>query len=136
MKNRARVQSQIIFLYYHDLRSAALFYEDVMGLELIEEQGWAKIYRTGRNAFLGIVAGEQGFHQPQERNAVLVTLVVDDAPGWYAHLKSRGVKMLSELQHREGIQIRCFFFEDPGGYTLEIQQFLKPDLADIFHGNT
>jgi catechol 2,3-dioxygenase-like lactoylglutathione lyase family enzyme len=135
MKNSASVQSQITFLYYHDLQAAASFYGDVMGFELIEDQQWAKIYCVRKNAFLGIVAGEKGFHQPQERNAVLVTLVVDDVPGWYAYLKSRGVRMLSQVQHREEIQIRCFFFKDPGGYTLEIQQFLKPHLAGIFHGN-
>ena len=128
-------QSQITFLYYHDLQSAASFYGDIMGFELVEDQQWAKIYRVGRDAFLGIVAGEKGFHQPQERNAVLITLVVDDVPGWFAYLHSRGVKMLSELQHREEIHIRCFFFEDPGGYTLEVQQFLKPDLAGLFGGN-
>lgn len=86
----------------------------------------------GGNAYLGIVAGDKGFHTPQERNAVLVTLVVNDIEGWYERLKSRGVKLLTELQHREEIQIRCFFLEDPGGYSLEVQQFLKPHLAELF----
>lgn len=134
MKEPTKVQSQITFLYYRDLQPAVSFYGQIMGFELVEDQEWAKIYHVGGNAFLGIVAGEKGFHQPQDRNAVLVTLVVDDVPGWYEYLKSQGVKMLSELQHRTEIQIRCFFFEDPGGYTLEIQQFLKPDLAKIFGG--
>jgi catechol 2,3-dioxygenase-like lactoylglutathione lyase family enzyme len=134
MKNRANVQSQITFLYYTDLQPAAAFYGDVLGFDLVEDQAWAKIYRVGRDAFLGIVAGERGFHRPQAQNAVLLTLVVDDVPGWYAHLKGRGVKLLSEVQHREDIQIRCFFFEDPGGYTLEIQQFLKPGLVEVFGG--
>ncbi|HSJ59484.1 MAG TPA: VOC family protein [Anaerolineae bacterium] len=127
------VQSQITFLYYHDLEAAAAFYGNVLGLEMVEDQAWARIYRVSGNAFLGIVAGEKGFHRPQEQSAVLVTLVVDDVPGWYEHLKSQGVKLLSELQHREEIQIRCFFLEDPGGYTLEIQQFLRPDLVRLFH---
>lgn len=127
------VQSQITFLYYQDLQAATLFYGDIVGLEMVEDQAWARIYRVSGNAFLGIVAGEKGFHRPQERSAVLVTLVVDDVPGWYERLKSQGVKLLSDLEHREEIQIRCFFFEDPGGYTLEVQQFLKPNLTGIFH---
>jgi predicted enzyme related to lactoylglutathione lyase len=132
MQQRSPVQGQITFLYYRQIEPAAVFYGEVMGLELIEDQGWAKIYRVGGNAYLGIVAGDKGFHTPQERNAVLVTLVVNDIEGWYERLKSRGVKLLTELQHREEIQIRCFFLEDPGGYSLEVQQFLKPHLAELF----
>ncbi len=134
MENLGRVQSQITFLYYRDLQPAVSFYSEVMGFELVEDQAWAKIYRMAGDAFLGIVAGEKGFHQPQAQNAVLVTFVVDDLLAWYEHLESRGVKMLSEVQHRAEIQIRRFFFEDPGGYTLEIQQFLKPDRAEVFGG--
>jgi len=124
MQQRSPVQGQITFLYYRQIEPAAVFYG--------EDQGWAKIYRVGGNAYLGIVAGDKGFHTPQERNAVLVTLVVNDIEGWYERLKSRGVKLLTELQHREEIQIRCFFLEDPGGYSLEVQQFLKPHLAELF----
>jgi predicted enzyme related to lactoylglutathione lyase len=127
------VDSSITFLYYHEIQPVALFYEDVLGFELVEDQGWAKIYRMGGNAFLGVVAGEKGFHQPQDRNAVLVTLCTGDVSGWFEHLKGRGVKLLTEVQEREEIQIRCFFFQDPGGYTFEVQQFLKTDLVKTFH---
>jgi predicted enzyme related to lactoylglutathione lyase len=125
--------SQITFLYYDDLAPAATFYEEVLGLERVEDQGWARIYRLAGGAFLGIVAGEKGYHRPQPRSAVLLTLVVDDVPAWYRHLAAHGVKLLSEVQDRPEIQIRCFFLEDPGGYTLEIQQFLRPDLIDVFY---
>lgn len=134
--NPVPIHAQITFLYYRDLDSAATFYEEVMGLHLVEDQKWAKIYRVAGNAFVGIVAGERGFHRPQARNAILLTLVVDDVPGWYGHLAGHGVRMLSPVQHRPEIQIRCFFLEDPGGYTLEIQQFLRPDLDAIFHGGS
>jgi predicted enzyme related to lactoylglutathione lyase len=132
MKGFQGIQSQITFLYYRQIEPAASFYEETLGFELVEDQGWAKIYRTGGNAFLGIVAGEKGFHAPQERNAVLVTLVVDDVPGWYDRLKRLGVKMLSDLEHRQEIGIQCFFVQDPGGYALEVQQFLNPRQAEIF----
>jgi predicted enzyme related to lactoylglutathione lyase len=127
------IQSQITFLYYQDIESIADFYKQVMGFELVEDQKWAKIYRVGGNAYVGIVAGDKGFHKPQPQSAVLVTLVVNDVPGWYAHLQEHGVTLLSDLEHKEDIQVRCFFFKDPGGYTYEIQEFLKPELAEIFH---
>ncbi len=92
----AGLQAQITFLYYQQIEPAASFYQHLMGFELVEDQGWARIYRTSGNAYLGIVAGEKGFHTPQENSAVLVTLVVDDAVRWYGQLKDRGVNMLSD----------------------------------------
>jgi len=130
---KLQTRSQIIFLYYQDLQPISSFYEDVLGFELVDDQKWARIYRVAGNAFVGIVAGDKGFHQPQEKNAVLVTLVVDDVSGWYEYLLSTGTKLLSEPRYVEEIQVKGFFFEDPGGYAFEVQQFLNPDLAGIFH---
>jgi predicted enzyme related to lactoylglutathione lyase len=128
-----RVQSQITFLYYDDLQAASQFYGDVMGFALVEDQRWAKIYQASRGAYVGIVAGERGFHKPQEKNAVLLTLLVSDVAQWYEYLKSQGVKIVTELEEKEDIRVRCFFLEDPGGYSIEVQRFLKPELAEIFH---
>lgn len=133
MDQARSVDSQITFLYYDAIQPIASFYENILGFELVEDQGWAKIYRTTGSAFVGIVAGEAGFHQPRDENAVLVTLCTDDVSGWYEYLKGQSVKLLTEVQEREEIQIRCFFFQDPGGYTFEVQQFLRPDLVEIFH---
>ncbi len=127
------IQSQVTFLYYDELAPIADFYEQVLGLELVEEQGFAKIYRSAPQAFIGLVAGERGFHQPNPESAVLVTLAVDDVDAWYERLRTRGVKIVRELATHDSIQVRCFFMEDPGGYTIEVQQFLKPELQAIFH---
>lgn len=127
-------QSQITFLYYDALEPIAEFYENILRLELVEDQGWAKIYRTSASSFIGIVEGSRGFRRPHPDSAVLCTLVVDDVPGWHQHLRSHGVKITREPQVYDDIQIHCFFFEDPGGYAYEVQQFLKPELAHIFHG--
>lgn len=126
------IRSQITFLYYDDLDAAEQFYGEVLGLELVVDQGWAKIYAVAPGAFAGIVGGEKGFHRPRDENAVLVTLVVDDVPGWYEHLKKRGVSLLSEVKEVDEIQVRAFFLVDPGGYTIEIQQFLDPVVARLF----
>ncbi len=126
------VQSQITFLYYHNLVAAVTFYEKVMGFELIEDQEWARIYRVSGNAYMGIVDESKGYLKAQQENAVLVTLVVGDVAAWRDYLLRCGVTMLTELEEKEDIQVRCFFIEDPGGYTLEIQQFLKPDVARVF----
>jgi predicted enzyme related to lactoylglutathione lyase len=126
------IRSQITFLYYHELEPIDRFYRDVIGLELVEDQRWAKIYSIGRGAFLGVVSGDKGFHRPRDENAVLVTLIVDDVLAWYDHLEKRGVRLLTEVKEVEEIQARVFFLEDPGGYALEIQQFLNPEVAAVF----
>jgi predicted enzyme related to lactoylglutathione lyase len=132
-QDKPKVESQITFLYYRHLQPVSKFYQEIMGFELVEDQGWAKIYRVSGNAYLGIVDEERGFHKAQEKSAVLITLVVNDVVGWYNYLKGKGVKILTELREVEDIQVRGFFLEDPGGYTIEVQQFLKPDVARIFH---
>lgn len=133
MSQTRDILGQITFLYYQDLDQVVPFYRDVLGLELVEDQGWAKIFRVYHSAYLGIVAGKQGFHAPRAENAVLITLVVEDAAQWYARLEQTDVKFLSQLENRKEIGIRCFFVQDPGGYTLEIQQFMNPDQIDIFY---
>ncbi len=132
-QNKLKVQSQITFLYYRDLEPIDRFYRHTMGFELVEDQGWAKIYRVSGNAFLGIVDETRGFHNVQETNAVLITLAVEDVFWWYDYLKSEGVKILTDIKESEEIQVRCFFAQDPGGYSIEIEQFLKPGAAQIFH---
>lgn len=42
MQQRSPVQGQITFLYYRQIEPAAVFYGEVMGLELIEDQGGPK----------------------------------------------------------------------------------------------
>ena len=122
----------ITFFYYDNLNAATEFYEDTLNLELIDDQDWARIYRIHGDAYLGIVGGERGFCRTQERNAVLLTLVVRDVEAWYAKLVDRGVRILREIETYEDIQVRCFFAQDPGGYAIEVQTFLKPAIADAF----
>jgi predicted enzyme related to lactoylglutathione lyase len=128
-------QSQITFFYYNNLDAAARFYEQTMRFELVEDQQWAKIYRVAGTAFMGIVAGDKGFRRPQAYNAVLLTVLVNDVHAWHAYLAEQGVRFLTGVQDKPEIQVRCFFIEDPGGYAIEIQQFLRPDLVKLFHSD-
>ena len=128
-----RIASQITFLYYQNLAAAQQFYEGILGLEKVEDQGWAKIYRVSGTAFVGLVDEAHGSLKAQPENAVMLTLVVDDVPGWYAYLRENKVKIRQEYGRSETIQIEYFFAEDPGGYVLEFERFLKPELTAVFH---
>lgn len=127
------IQSQITFLYYDDVEPIAEFYANVVGLTLVEDQQWAKIFQVSQTSFIGIVDGERGFRKPKSESAVLCTFAVPDVMTWYDHLVAQGVKILKEPNTYDEIQVQCFFFEDPGGYAIEVQAFLKPELQEIFH---
>lgn len=120
----------ITFFYYDDILAVAPFYEDVLGFELVLDQGMARIYRIAGQCYFGIVDGNRGHLKHQEKSAVLLTIVAQDVEGWHAKLKAAGVPGLSELLR--GRFCEHFFFEDPAGYAIEIQRFHNPDVAKLF----
>ncbi len=128
-------KSAITWFYYDSLKEASAFYADIIGLDEVLDVGWAKIFKLPGKAFIGLVdaSAGKGACQTQETNAVLLTLVVDDVPTWYERLTAAGVQIPSKVKLMEEIQIRTFFLNDPGGYALEIQEFLAPEARATFH---
>lgn len=120
----------ITFFYYDDLQAAADFYEHVLGLELVLDQGMARIYRIGGHSYFGIVDGTRGHLQAQPHSAALLTLVDEDVAGWHQRLRAAAVPGISEILR--GNYCEHFFFTDPGGYSVEIQRFYNPDVAALF----
>lgn len=120
----------ITFFYYDDIHVAAPFYENDLGLELVLDQGLARIYRIAGKCYFGIVDGNRGHLKHQEKSAVLLTIVAQDVEGWHKRMKEAGVNGLSEILR--GTYCEHFFFEDPAGYAIEIQRFHNPDVAKLF----
>ena len=124
--------SQITFLYFDDLNDATLFFEETLKLTKVDDQGFAKIYRTSGGAFLGIVDASKGYcRAPSEQNT-LITLITENVKDWYQRLKASGVKIDSPPKINETANVECFFFEGPGGYAFEVQRFLNPLIAEQF----
>lgn len=120
----------ITFFYYDDIHAVAPFYENVLGFELVLDQGMARIYRIAGQCYFGIVDGNRGHLQHQEKSAVLLTIVAQDVEDWHARMQAAGVKGLSDVLR--GKFCEHFFFEDPAGYAIEIQRFHNPDVAKLF----
>jgi lactoylglutathione lyase len=118
------IEGLITFLYYKDLPKVARFYEDVLGLELVKDQGFAKIYKVAGQAFLGIVDETRGYHKANPIKPVEITMVVSDVDAWYDRIRSKGVETINEPHHIEAVNIRAFLLQDPEGYVIEIQKFL------------
>ncbi len=123
------VKGLIPWLYYRDLPRAIRFYEDVMGFEMVVDQGWSKIYRIREGAYVGLVDGEKGYHRASDTKPVIVCLNVRDADAWYEMLKGKGVEIEEKPQESERLKIKVFMFKDPEGYVIEIQESLPGALS-------
>ena len=120
----------ITFFYYEDIHAVVPFYENVLGFELVLDQGLARIYRIAENCYFGIVDGNRGHLRHQEKSAVLLTIVSQDVEGWHKRIKDAGVAGQSDMLR--GTFCEHFFFEDPAGYAIEIQRFHNPDVTKLF----
>jgi predicted enzyme related to lactoylglutathione lyase len=105
------------------------FYEDVMGFEMVVNQGWSKIYRIREGAYIGLVDGEKGYHKASDTKPVIVCLNVRDADAWYEMLIGKGVEIEEKPQESERLRIKVFMFKDPEGYVIEIQESLPGALS-------
>ena len=116
-------------MYYRDLPGAMKFYEDVMGFELVVDQGWSKIYKIREGAYLGLVDGEKGYHKASDTKPVIICLNVYDADAWYKKITKAGLEIEKLPHESERLKIKVFMFQDPEGYVIEIQESLPGALS-------
>ena len=111
----------ITFLYYRDLNRAETFYRDVLGLPLVIDQGFAKIFRLADGAHVGLVDEAKGMNNWQEDKCVQLCLRVEDVDAWHDWARLEGLSDLSRLFVNDTIGILAFVFRDPEGYQIEVQ---------------
>ncbi len=116
----------ITFLYYRDLPRAMRFYEDVLGLPLVIDQGWCKIYRICPGAYVGLVDETKGMNKWTAEKSVQICIRVPDVDAWYTYAQQEALDNLSELFVNDEIGIRAFVFNDPEGYQIEFQTATRP----------
>lgn len=117
------IQANILWLYYKDLGSAQSFYKDVLGLELITDQGFAKVYACSPTGYVGLVDESQGLHRFSEEKAVTVSFISSQIDEWYSYLTEQGLVMREPLSDAESIPVRAFVTYDVAGYFLEFDWF-------------
>ena len=127
-----RLSSQITFLYFKELAGPAHFFEEILQLQKVDDQGFARIYKISGGAFIGIVDEAQGYCDAPAAKNVLITLVTEDVHQWYERLQAAGVAIDAAPAIHEKANVEGFFFEGPGGYAFEIQKFLSPEIAMHF----
>ena len=114
-------QLAITFFYYRDLPRAVAFYQQVLGLSLAIDQGWAKIFQICPGAHVGLVDESRGMNKWAEQKPVQLCIRVADVDNWYAYAQQQHLDNLSELFDNQQLGIRAFVFTDPEGYQIEIQ---------------
>jgi len=125
-----RLDQQVTFLYAQDAPACWAFYENVLGLPLVQDQERVRIYAVaGGRAFLGLcMAGAaRASANPRVEGGVCFTFVTQDVDGWYAYLQARGAAIPKPPEHSAQWRIYHFFLHDPAGNLLEFQRFERPD---------
>lgn len=125
---RPPIHQHTTFLYTRDLNATARFYEEVMDLQLALDQGDCRIYRVGRDAFLGFCEREE---TPTHPVGVILTIITNEVDGWYRHLRDQGVEFESEPTLNPRYEIYHCYLRDPNGYLIEIQRFEDPAWSDV-----
>jgi predicted enzyme related to lactoylglutathione lyase len=111
----------ITFFYYRDLSAAMRFYEDILGLPLAIDQGWAKIYRIVDGAHVGLVDETRGMNRAHHIKPVQLCIRVKDVDAWHAWAAENDVAGLTEPKTSDELGVRIFVMNDPEGYQIEIQ---------------
>jgi extradiol dioxygenase family protein len=120
-------RDQVTFLYYTDLEAARRFYGTLLGLSAYYETPWVTLYRSAPGATIGIVKrADDQIPADTKRDAVMVSIVLDDVESWYDRLKRGGqVKFDKEIYDHPAVPIRAFLIRDPAGYSVEFFEWRK-----------
>ena len=122
------ILAQNAFLYYRDLAEAEAFYGELLGLPLVSDFGFAKIFQVAESAYLTIVDEAEGMHSADEPKTVAFALVTDRLADWQARLDAAGgVEFRSRFDPDSADPAAAhhgFTVFDPGGYILEFEVFL------------
>ena len=122
---RPPIRQQVTFLHTADLEKTADFYENILGLPLVLDQGTCRIYGTDarQTAFLGFC---RHLEPPTIGNSVILTLVSPAVDQWADYLSAQGIELEKPPVYNADYDIYHCFLRDPNNYLIEIQHFHDP----------
>lgn len=121
---RPPIDQFVTFIYTRDLAASAEFYETILGLPLVLDQGACRIYRVSRDGFLGVCESADVTVDPR---GIILTLATGAVDAWYDRLQAHGVTVEKPPQLNPHFNIYHLFVRDPNGYLIEIQTFLAAE---------
>lgn len=75
----------ITWTYHKDMLLMQKFYEEVLGYQLVADQGWTKIYQTSATGFIGLVDERRGMEDFAETKAVELEWKIANATAFDAY---------------------------------------------------
>ncbi|MBN2795621.1 MAG: VOC family protein [Clostridia bacterium] len=123
--------SQMIFLYFKNFEKGCEFLEKVLELKEVFNPGWAVVYQSVNQGFIGAVKAEEGSIDSSKKGGSLISLTVEDIHEAYEVIQKR-YKYVSEIKFFEDIHLYSFLIQGPEEYTFEIQSFNDQHLEAIF----
>ncbi len=122
---RPPIDQQIVFIRSRDFDRATRFYEEVLDLPLVLDQGACRIYRVAGDAFLGVCRAQPD--QAPAAGGVIMTFVTNAVSEWYERLLDAGVEIDGAPRDNPNYGIYHFYARDPDGHALEFQYFHSAD---------
>ncbi len=123
----------MVWFYYKDMPAIQAFYEDVMGFDLIVDQGWTKIYRISPSGYMGLVDEQRGMHNFTEKKAVTMSFWTDRIDDWYAYVSTNDSFEMRSEKVEATDRYRAFVAYDPEGYYLEWNVFTEVPDNETLH---
>jgi len=117
-----KYSSGITFLYYKDFSYGIEFFETVLVLKLVMDQGFARVYQVNQKSFIGIVQEKDSGDVP---GSTLFSFTTNNVEEDYKRVHQLEVYKLTEIKYFKEIPLKSFFFDDLEGHKFEIQQFLN-----------
>ena len=116
-------KATVVWFYYKNIGRIQKFYENVIGLDLLVDQGPVKIYQVGPSGYFGLVDEQHGMHNFTKKKAVTISFITTEIDKWYTHLSNQNdIRMRSKkIEIEENYQ--TFIAYDPGGYYLKWSVF-------------
>ncbi len=121
--SEAPFESSVNFYYTRDLPKTAEFWEELVGLPLVLDQGTCRIYRVSRDGYLGFC---ERSGQVVDAADAIVTLVTEKVDEVVDKLKGKGLQFEKDPCFNPTYNIYHAFFRDPNGLLIEVQRFEDP----------
>lgn len=124
---KPKIDQLVTFLYTKDLETTAKFYETILRLPLILDQGPCRIYQVSPGGFIGFCqSGTAVGRTSEDQEGIIITLTSDEVDEWHDYLQSLSITIEKPPTLYEKFNIYHLFLRDPNGYLIEIQTFLDP----------
>lgn len=113
----------ITFLPVLDLKATVHFYQDILALPLVRDQGDCKIFRISSSGYIGFCLRSE---IPIPSKSIILTLVTNDVDEWFTRMTNNGADVEKPPTYNPKYKIYHAFILDPNGYRIEIQRFDDP----------